>query len=137
MGRLTTKNRDFWDVEHAQLKDGIPSKWTHRQRIDPLEQALLKLARLEDLIEKYNVESMEDLELRLEDIEHYAYNCNVEQIDEIIKLKQENQSLNDRWEKLKEFIQKDHDWNLEQDNNDCALAERWGLEEMQKLEEEE
>ena len=63
-----------------------------------------KLQEYEDFMEKYNIENMEDLELRLEDVEHYAYNCNVEQIDEIIKLKQENQALKDRWEELKGWI---------------------------------
>jgi hypothetical protein len=44
--------------------------------------------------------------------------------------------LNKGWEKLKEFIEKDHDWNLERGNNDCALGQRWVLEKMQELEQE-
>lgn len=44
--------------------------------------------------------------------------------------------LTDRWEMLKEFIEKDHDWNLERGNNDCALGQRWVLEKMQELEQE-
>lgn len=86
MKRLTTKVDDIYTCSYCEN-----------------QQAVNRLAEFEDFMEKYNVESMEDLELRLEDIEHYAYNCNVEQIDEIIKLKQENQALQYRWEKLKEW----------------------------------
>ena len=55
---------------------------------------------------------------------------------QIEELEQENQALNDRWQKLKEFIEKDHDWNLERGDNDCALGQRWVLEKMQELEKE-
>ncbi len=37
--------------------------------------SMQKLGELEDLLEKYKINSIEDLELRLEDIEHYAYQC--------------------------------------------------------------
>lgn len=86
MERLTIKNRDFWDVEHAQLKDGILPKWTHSQRIDPLEQALLKLAKFEDFMEEVGAESLYELE-----------NC-------IVDLKQEVQALKERWQNLKEWL---------------------------------
>ena len=135
MGRLTIKNRDFWDVEHAQLKDGIPSKWTHSQRIDPLEQALLKLAKFEDFMEDNEIDSIEELCYCIETREKML-EVNGELNQQIKRKQKENQALKDRWAELKEFVQKDHDWNLEQDNNDCALAERWVLEEMQKLEKE-
>ena len=39
-----------------------------------------------------------------------------------------------KWQKLKEWIEKDHDWNLERGNNDCALGQRWVLDKMQELE---
>lgn len=38
------------------------------------------------------------------------------------------------WNELKEWIEKDHDWNLERGNNDCALGQRWVLDKMQELE---
>lgn len=38
------------------------------------------------------------------------------------------------WNELKEWIEKDHDWNLERGNNDCALGQRWVLDKMQDLE---
>lgn len=41
------------------------------------------------------------------------------------------------WNELKEWIEKDHDWNLERGNNDCALGQRWVLDKMQELEEED
>lgn len=40
----------------------------------------------------------------------------------------------DKWQELKEWIEKDHDWNLERGNNDCALGQRWVLDKMQELE---
>lgn len=49
---------------------------------------------------------------------------------------EKNQALKDRWQKLKEFIQKDHDWNLERGNNDCALGQRWVLDKIEELEQE-
>ena len=46
-----------------------------------------------------------------------------------------SQSL--QWQKLKEWIEKDHDWNLERGNNDCALGQRWVLDKMEELEGED
>lgn len=51
-------------------------------------------------------------------------------IDELFKYK-------NMWQKLKEWIEKDHDWNLERGNNDCALGQRWVLDKMQELEAED
>lgn len=42
-----------------------------------------------------------------------------------------------KWQKLKERIKKDHDWNLERGNNDCALGQRWVLDKIQELEQGE
>ena len=42
-----------------------------------------------------------------------------------------------KWQKLKEWIEKDHNWNLERGNNDCALGQRWVLDKMQELEAED
>ena len=41
------------------------------------------------------------------------------------------------WNELKEWIEKDHDWNLERGNNDCALGQRWVLDKMEELEAED
>lgn len=41
------------------------------------------------------------------------------------------------WNELKEWVEKDHDWNLERGNNDCALGQRWVLDKMQELEQGE
>lgn len=40
-----------------------------------------KLAQLEDIIEKYNIENIDELNKRLEDIEHYAYDTNRKFVD--------------------------------------------------------
>ena len=113
-------------------------------RADDTNKLLNKLGKFEDLMEKYNVESMEDLELRLEDVEHYAYNCNVEQIDEIIKLKQEAQALKDRWQKLKDFVvdklKYDREFVELTENDmyyDFSIVDQTFLNKMQELEEEE
>ena len=45
--------------------------------------------------------------------------------------------LEDKWEDLKQFIEKDHDWNLERGNNDCALGQRWVLDKIEELEQGE
>ena len=41
------------------------------------------------------------------------------------------------WNELKEWIEKDHNWNLERGNNDCALGQRWVLDKIQELEQGE
>jgi hypothetical protein len=51
-------------------------------------------------------------------------------------LLEEIEVLNERWRKLKEFVQNDHDSNLENGNNDCALGQRWVLQQMSILEED-
>ena len=75
-------------------------------------------------------------------IEHY-YIGNMDKVCPLQSLSEHNKAkdhqielLNKRWELLKEFIEKDHDWNLERGNNDRALGQRWVLEKMQELEQE-
>lgn len=129
MERLTTKKIA------KELKQNVEATITTTQNIS--RDIYLRYAEFEDFMEKYNVESMEDLELRLEDIEHYAYNCNVEQIDEIIKLKQENQALKDRWQKLKEYLKENCEYFDQYENmEDCASEYKYTLEQMQELEKE-
>lgn len=138
MSRLTTKNRDFWDVEHAQLKDGIPSKWTHSQRIDPLEQALLKLAKIEDFMEDLGIEDLEELKDAMQELletnnhikevsdKYYIYYK--EKFNRVLELAEECQTLKDRWEKLKSWIDYCSSGCLEYDEI---------LQKMKELEEEE
>ena len=114
---------------------------------DNINELLNKLGRIEDFMEELGIEDLGELkdamqELletnnHIKEVSDKYYICYKEKFNRVLELAEECQALKDRWEKLKQFIQKDHDWNLEQDNNDCALAERWVLEEMQKLEEEE
>lgn len=109
-------------------------------------KAIAKLKEFEDFMEDLGIEDLEELkdamqELpetnnHIKEVSDKYYISYKEKFNRVLELAEECQTLKDRWEKLKRFIQKDHDWNLEQDNNDCALAERWVLEEMQKLEEE-
>lgn len=54
-----------------------------------------KLGELEDVFEKYNIKSIEDLELRLEDIEHYAYQENQQLVDILAKYGIENLDILD------------------------------------------
>ena len=58
-------------------------------------EAIKKLGELEDVLEKYNIKNIEDLELRLEDIEHYAYQTNKQLIDILAKYGIENLDILD------------------------------------------
>lgn len=52
-------------------------------------------------------------------------------------LKSQLDQQKEMWNELKEWIEKDHDWNLERGNNDCALGQRWVLDKMEELEGED
>lgn len=70
---------------------------------------------------------------RLENIEETEL-VNMATKKKITDLKDELAQQKAMWQKLKEWIEKDHDWNLERGNNDCALGQRWVLDKMQELE---
>ena len=52
----------------------------------------------------------------------------------IDNLRQQLNQQKEMWNELKEWIAKDHNWNLEQGNNDCALGQRWVLYKIEELE---
>lgn len=58
-------------------------------------EAIRELGELEDVLEKYNIKDIEDLELRLEDIEHYAYQENQQLVDILAKYGIENLDILD------------------------------------------
>lgn len=58
-------------------------------------EAIKRFGELEDVLEKYNIENIGDLELRLEDIEHYAYQENKQLVDILAKYGIENLDILD------------------------------------------
>ena len=92
---------------------------------DDTNKLLNKLGKFEDFMETFGYESLQHLEFTLD-----------EQNKIIDAYEEENTSLKDKWEDLKKFIQKDHDWNLGRGNNDCALGQRWVLDKIEELEKE-
>lgn len=97
MERLTRKH-DFFDYvlpEQNVVGDNQATEislgeteYTCKKYI--VGEAIKKIGELEDALEKYNIENIEDLELRLEDIEHYAYQANKQLIDILAKYNIEN-----------------------------------------------
>ena len=77
MERLTYKNYiEEYEVNFEKSSDknwSIAESDTHMKVTgEPID----KLGELEDVLEKYGIDNLDDLELRLEDIEHYAYQAN-------------------------------------------------------------
>lgn len=140
MSRLTERDKSLTESSAFDNLDAF-------DMIDWQEMIYDQLQKYENFMEDFGIKDLEELKDAMQELletnnhikevsdKYYIYYK--EKFNRVLELAEECQTLNDRWKKLKEFIQKDHDWNLEQDNNDCALAERWVLEEMQKLEEEE
>ena len=73
--------------------------------IDNVYEVYIKLGKLEDLMELYHCNSIDYLKTMLEN-----------------------------WDKLKEFMQSEHDWGLENDYQDCSYGIRLILDKMQELE---
>lgn len=88
MERLTRKSLEYKDT---WIADGSLSNIEGVVR----GKAIDRLAELEDILEKYGIENLEDLELRLEDIEHYAYQANKQLIDILTKYGIENLDILD------------------------------------------
>lgn len=92
-------------------------------------KAIDKLAKFEDLMEKYGlniISDIEDMFLKFKHIQHT------------------NQALKERWEKLKELLEEDIEHNSkEYDESLCSAfqhysaTENWVLDKMQELEKED
>ena len=132
MERLTIKNSDG---THSQI---IETKFI---------QFFDKVAEFEDFMESLGCEELEQLEHligyprfvdgydeqgnRINKIEFITYKESFNEVfDKNKKLKQENQSLKDRWQKLKEYAE--YTFNLDK----CNLALAQVLDKMQELEKE-
>jgi hypothetical protein len=64
-----------------------------------------------------------------------AYNRGKAKIDR--KVRQENQALKDRWQKLKEYLKEIYEYFDQYENmEDCASGYKYTLEKMQELEKE-
>ena len=88
----------------------------------PYAEIISFVSKVEDLMERYGLNIVSDIE------------------DIFLKFKnsqEENQKLKERWSDLRHFIEKDHDDNLARGNNDCALGQRWVLDEMDLIEQME
>lgn len=83
MERLTKKD-DFFDYvlpEQNIFGDNQAfeislGKTEYTCKLHITGEAIKRFGELEDVMEKYNIENIEDLELRLEDIKHCAYQAN-------------------------------------------------------------
>ena len=123
MERLTRKKEDrFFENEEFWVSAEEPS-------IDKIDNVYFRLAEFEDLMEKYGlniISDIEDMFLKFKHIQHT------------------NQSLKDRWEKLKELLEEDMEHNAkEYDESLCSAfqhysaTENWVLDRMQELEKED
>lgn len=102
MERLTKKD-DFFDYilpEQNAVGDNQATEislgeteYTCKKYI--VGEAINHFAELEDVMEKYNIENIGDLELRLEDIEHYAFQVNKQLVDILAKYGIENLDILD------------------------------------------
>lgn len=121
---------------------------------DETNKLLNKLGAFEDFMESLGLEDLEELEHLIgyplfidgydkdgKEINRVEFKIYKESFKEVFeknkKLYQENQALKDRWEKLKEFMQSEHDWGLENDYQDCSYGIRLILDKMQELEQGE
>ena len=77
-------------------------------------EAIKRFGELEDVLEKYNIENIGDLELRLEDIEHYAYQENKQLVDILAKYGIDN---------LDDFIKEYSSRNIKLANNNYDLEQ--------------
>lgn len=84
MERLTRKDYFTWDA------DGT-IKLTY------IEKLQNKLGAFEDLMQKYNIEDLEQLDIML-------FVLSGETKYRLKEIQQENQALKDRWEKLKKYL---------------------------------
>ena len=87
-----------------------------------------KLGELEDVLEKYNIENIGDLELRLEDIEHYAYQENKQLKHQLAEKDKEIKELKDFTENTANLIDK-----LTEDS--VFASTQLAIEELEKLKE--
>ena len=115
MERLTHKKEDwYWKDEEFWLSAENPS-------LEKADEIYYKLAQFEDFMEEHRFKSLEELEYligypvfedgydeqdnEINKIEFTTYKKSFEEtFDKNKKLKQENQALKDRWEKLKEYV---------------------------------
>ena len=120
MERLTRKSLEYKD---NWIADGSLSNIEGVVRGDAID----RLAELEDVLESWHIENLEELELRLEDIEHYAYQANKQLIDILAKYGIKNA------EELDKFIH-DKDCQInkwKQDYENCSKLEKFMSKEHQ------
>lgn len=80
--RLTEYNKTGWALK---LDDPQNEFEARQQLMSKFKLACEKLGKLEDILEKYGVESIEELNERLEDVEQYNYETNHQFIDVMAK----------------------------------------------------
>ena len=96
---------------------------------DDINKLLNKLGKFEDFMEEQDFESLEHLAFTLE-----------EQNKIIDAYEQENQALKDRWQKLKECVDKELQKDIKRSDlkhESFVICEQFVLDKMQELEEEE
>ena len=104
MERLTRKSLEYKDT---WIADGFLSN------IDGVVRgkAIDKLAEFEDFMEENGFESLKDLQTHINKINKYELGIRKQFVKEIneedfFDMKEENQALKDRWQRLKEWVQK-------------------------------
>lgn len=159
---LKKGNEENWSV--SQMADGITTR-VHSEAIDKLAELEDLMEENEwDSIEdmKSTLKKCEDKYFKMhrdyEELKHciwkdtpieqirnnyerghnfdfvgVAYNRGKAKVDR--KVRRENETLKDRWQELKKYMQTEHDWGLENDYQDCSFAIRLILDKMQELEE--
>lgn len=103
--------------------------------LDDTNKLLNKLGKLEDILEKYGVESIEELNERLEDVEQYNYETNHQFIDVMAKygiesIEELDKKLDDRdtWKRACELASSHISWcpakqgecNCSKEKRDCT-----------------
>ncbi|MGN0961302.1 MAG: hypothetical protein ACI4PF_03795 [Christensenellales bacterium] len=117
MDRLVVKhNYILGGLGGTQMKitDYIISKLGN-EHDDIYQEIIDKLGKFEDIMEKYGIKDVDELDERLEDIEHYAYNENREFIDIMAKYGIES---------VEELEQKVRDLQFEENMKILAVQQR-------------
>ena len=121
MERLTKKD-DFFDYVlpeqnifgDNQVTEISLGETEYTCKLHITGEAIKRFGEFEDVLEKYNIENIGDLELRLEDIEHYAYQENKQLIDILAKYGIDN---------LDDFIKEYSSRNIKLANDNYALKQ--------------
>ncbi len=126
MERLTSGETKEKIYERLDRAKHLPNVEMEKEKFLAIYEKLLSF---EDLMQKYNIEDLEQLDIIL-------FVLSGETKYRLKEIKQENKALKDRWQKLKEWLEDRRDENGCKYFDDQMIEDVDVLEKIQELEKE-